>query len=276
MIYIGTSGFSYEDWKGYFYPEGTSKPNMLGYYAAHFNAVEINSTYYTIPSQASFAGMDRKTPDGFQFVVKAHQGMTHMGETDAATFGAFLGAIQPIAQSGKLGCVLAQFPWSFRNTPESVERLKQFRGRVGETPTVIEFRNSEWVTDEAFALLRELGLGFCCVDEPHLKGLMPPVAIATSSVGYVRFHGRNAAKWWKHAQAHERYDYLYSEQELSEWTPRVKQVEAATDHTYVFFNNHYHGKSAQNAQMFAKMLDMKLPSGMPPSDGQMSMGELSV
>lgn len=272
MIYIGTSGFSYDDWKGYFYPEKTPKGDMLRYYASRFDCVEINSTYYTIPSTASFAGMDRKTPPGFQFVVKAHQDMTHHEHAQPERFEAFLGSIRPIIESKKLGCVLAQYPWSFRNTPENADRLKQFRDRVGDIPAVIEFRNAEWSDEESFALLRELGLGYCCVDEPHLKGLMPPVAAATSNIGYVRFHGRNFQKWWKHDSPHERYDYLYSEQELAEWTPNVKQVEAETERTYVFFNNHFHGKSAQNAQMFAKMLDVQLPVGEPTAR-QMSLGE---
>lgn len=272
MIFIGTSGFSYEDWKGYFYPERTSKQNMLGYYAAHFNAVEINSTYYTIPSAASFAGMDRKTPPGFEFVVKAHQSMTHEKRAVSDSFEAFLGAVKPILESGKLGCILAQYPWSFRNTPENHSRLREFKERVGETPAVVEFRNAEWVRDETFSLLVELGLGFCCVDEPNLKGLVPPVAIATSRIGYVRFHGRNCAKWWKHDQPHERYDYLYSEQELEEWTPRVKRIEQCTDRTYVFFNNHFHGKSAQNAQMFARMLDLKTPGSAAPPAKQLELG----
>jgi uncharacterized protein YecE (DUF72 family) len=263
MIFIGTSGFSYDDWKGHFYPERTSKQNMLGYYAAHFNAVEINSTYYTIPSAASFVGMDRKTPPGFTFVVKAHQNMTHTKQDDPGAFEAFRASIGPIVESGKLGCILAQYPWSFRNIPANVERLQEFRERVGGLPAVVEFRNAEWIEDETFARLRELDLGFCCVDEPQLKGLMPPVAVATSNIGYVRFHGRNFEKWWQHDQPHERYDYLYSEEELSEWTPRVKQLEQATDRMYVFFNNHFHGNSAQNAQQFAKMLGVKIPGQAP-------------
>ena len=180
MIYIGTSGFSYDDWKGYFYPEKISNKDMLGFYARQFQAVEVDSTYYAIPSATTFASMDRRTPEGFQFSVKAHKDMTHAEKPVGETFDAFRAAIEPIRQSGKLGCVLAQFPWSFRNVPPNTDRLREFKDRVGDLPTVIEFRNAEWVNDETFALLRELDLGFCSVDEPHLKGLMPPVAVATS------------------------------------------------------------------------------------------------
>jgi len=273
MIYIGTSGFSYEDWKGHFYPESVDKKNMLSYYSSAFNSVEINSTYYAIPSAASVAAMDRKTPESFRFAVKAHKDMTHAETPVPESFDAFLRAIQPLRDSGKLGCILAQFPWSFRHSPENAGRLADLRARMKEVPTVVEFRNSEWVNDETFGLLTQLGLGFCSVDEPGLKGLMPRIAAATSSVGYVRFHGRNAKKWWKHDEAWERYDYLYSEDELSEWTPRVTDIAARTEHTYVFFNNHYQGKSAQNARMLAKMLGLGFPSDSPhPPAGQMTLG----
>ncbi len=236
-----------------------AKKDMLDYYARRFKTTEINSSYYAIPGAASFAGMARKTPDDFEFVVKAHKDMTHGEELQPEIFDIFRGATQPLREAGKFGCMLAQFPWSFRHNDENVGKLRQFREMVGDLPTVIEFRNAEWVSDETFGLLRELDFGFCSVDEPHLKGLMPPVAAATSNIGYVRFHGRNAKKWWQHDQPHERYDYLYSEEELQPWVPKVRDIEADTSKTYVFFNNHYRGKSAQNAQMFAKLLGLELP-----------------
>jgi len=274
MIYIGTSGFSYDDWKGHFYPEQFDKKNMLSYYAARFNCVEVDATYYRIPPAATFATMDRKTPADFQFVVKAHQEMTHVESPEKGVFDAFLGSIRPLQESNKLGCVLAQFPWSFKCNPANAGKLREFKERMGEIPTVIEFRNAEWINDETFDLLRRLDLGFCSVDEPRLKGLMPRIAEATSKVGYVRFHGRNAAKWWKHDEAYERYDYLYAEDELAEWVPKVHDVESKTERTYVFFNNHYQGKSAQNARMFAKMLDLALPiDSAPPAAKQISLGE---
>lgn len=259
MILIGTSGFSYDDWKGKFYPERLAKKDMLAFYARRFGTTEINSSYYAIPGAASFAGMAKKTPPGFDFVVKAHKDMTHAEETNREIFEIFLGSIQPLREAGKFGCMLAQFPWSFRRTDENTDKLKDFRDMIGDLPTVIEFRNSDWVNEDTFGLLRELDFGFCSVDEPHLKGLMPPIAAATSPIGYVRFHGRNAKKWWKHEESHERYDYLYSEEELSEWVPRVTDIETQTSKTYVFFNNHYQGKSAQNAQMFARMLGLPMP-----------------
>ena len=259
MILIGTSGFSYDDWKGRFYPERISKKDMLPFYARQFTTTEINSSYYSIPGEASFAGMANKTPDGFEFTVKAHKDMTHVENPNPELFEIFLGSIRPLQEAGKFGCMLAQFPWSFKCTPENSKRLKDFRNMIGDLSTVIEFRNADWVNDDTFGLLRELSFGFCSVDEPHLKGLMPSVTEATSSIAYVRFHGRNAQNWWRHEESFQRYDYLYSEDELGKWIPKVHNLDDKATKTYVFFNNHYQGKSAENARMFAQMLGLKQP-----------------
>jgi uncharacterized protein YecE (DUF72 family) len=259
VIRIGTSGFSYDDWIGPFYPEHTGKSEMLAFYARQFDTVEINSSYYAIPGEKSFEGMARKTPDNFEFVVKAHKDMTHTESLERDVFERFVGSIGPLRSAGKFGCALAQFPWGFKCIPENMDKLRRFRDLIGEVPTVIEFRNSEWVNDDTFDLLRELNFGFCSVDEPHLKGLMPRVALATSDIGYVRFHGRNAANWWSHEEARERYDYLYSEDELAEWVPRVEELAKITAKTYTFFNNHCHGQSAINARMLARMIGLDQP-----------------
>lgn len=260
VIHIGTSGFSYDDWKGPFYPDGLPRKDMLAYYASVFPCVEINSTFYALPSAASFAGMVSRTPPGFRFSIKANQAMTHSGNPPADVFAKFLECTRPLRDSGKLACVLAQYPWSFRNVPENRDRIKELRDRVGEcTPLVVEFRRSDWLTQDTFKLLAELHIGYCAVDEPKLGGLVPAVAEVTSEIGYVRFHGRNAAQWWEHEHAHQRYDYLYSEDELRDWVPKVRRMDASADDVYVFFNNHYKGKSVENAKMFARMLDVELP-----------------
>jgi uncharacterized protein YecE (DUF72 family) len=258
-ILIGTTGFSYEDWRGYFYPQDLPKKEMLRYYAEHFPSVEVNATYYSLPGPATFYQMARKVPPGFQFVVKAHKDMTHAEEFLPESFQQFRTALEPLQEAGMLGCVLGQFPWSFKATPENRSGLERIREELPGLPVVIEFRNSGWVSEETFALLRRLGLGFCCVDEPRLKGLMPRIVKATSPIGYVRFHGRNAAKWWQHEHAYERYDYLYSEEELAEWVPRIRELAEETEKTYLFFNNHYEGKAGQNAQMMANLLNLTLP-----------------
>jgi uncharacterized protein YecE (DUF72 family) len=263
MILVGTSGFSYDDWKGPFYPANLSKKDMLSYYARQFNTVEINSTYYAIPSPRSFAAMADNTPDYFTFTVKAHKDITHSQSTSQEAVEAFLRSIHPLEDAGKLGCILVQYPWSFKNTPQNLDRVKALKESIGEIPTVIEFRNSDWIGDAIYDVLRSLGLGFCSVDEPDLKGLMPKVCISTSKIGYVRFHGRNAKDWWKNEQSYQRYDYLYQEHELSEWAPKIQELSENTEKVYIYFNNHYKGKSAANAKMIADLLKVQQPQYIP-------------
>lgn len=264
-ILIGTSGFSYDDWRGFFYPEKMKKGEMLAYYAQKFRAVEVNSSYYAIPLPETFRRMAEKTPSGFRFSVKANKDITHSPEVDLSVFRQFRESVRPLAEAGKLGCVLAQYPWAFKRTETNANRVRQLRDELGDMPLVAEFRNYTWASEETFALLRDLHIGYCCVDEPKLRGLMPDVVSATSDVAYLRFHGRNAEKWFVHEEAWERYNYLYSRSELEEWVPKVKRLTSAACETYLFFNNHYQGKAPRNAQMFAGLLDVPLPGSEPGS-----------
>ncbi len=265
-IFIGTSGYSYDDWRGTFYPKGLRKSDMLPFYAGRFPAVEINSTYYRIPSASAMQEMGMRVPEGFQFAVKAHQDMTHSGRFDPEAFRCFRRAMEPLREMGMLGCVLAQFPWSFKRTLEHEIFLEQVRAELPDAPVVIEFRNAEWIDPEVFELLRGLGLGYCCVDEPRIKGLIPPLAQATSSTAYVRFHGRNGKAWLQHQEAYERYDYLYSAKELAEWIPKIQALRKEAEQTFIFFNNHYLGKAGQNARQMAKLLNVPLPLDLITSD----------
>lgn len=260
MILVGTAGFSYADWRGGFYPPDLKDRDMLAFYATHFPVVEVDFTYYRLPTVKGMAGMAAKVPEGFAFCVKAFKGMTHEpdgrpGEV-GETFRAFREALDPLVQTGRLGCVLAQFPWSFRPSQANLDHLGSFRERLGDLPTVVEFRNSAWVGAETFDFLRRHGLGFCSVDEPALRGLMPRVAAATSDLGYVRFHGRNAAKWWHHDEAWERYNYLYTEDELKEWLPKLEQLDRKTKKTFVLYNNCHAGHAAENARMMQLLLKL--------------------
>ena len=252
MIAIGTSGFSYEDWVGPVYPEGLPERDRLSFYAREFSTVELNVTYYRVPDQWIVEGWVRKSPDGFLFSVKAHQGLTH--EREQPDFAGFVAALGPLVEAGRLGCVLAQFPNSFRASAENRDYLKRVREGLGGLPVVVEFRNAAWVSEGTFDLLRTLGLGFCCVDEPRLQGLMPPLAVATGSVGYVRFHGRNAAKWYNHKEAWERYDYTYSGEELKEWLPRLRRLDSQAQTTLVYFNNHFQGQAIRGARDLKQLL----------------------
>ena len=165
-----------------------------------------------------------------------------------------MAALQPLAEAGKLACVLAQFPYSFHPTPDNRAYLGWLRDGLGDLPAVIELRHADWVTPATFELLRSLGLGFCCVDEPRLRGLLPPVAVATGPVAYVRFHGRNAAKWYNHDQAWERYNYTYTAAELQEWAPKIRTLDAEAALTLVYFNNHYVGQAVKGARDLGQLL----------------------
>ncbi|HNT05893.1 MAG TPA: DUF72 domain-containing protein, partial [Anaerolineae bacterium] len=166
----------------------------------------------------------------------------------------FVAALRPLIELGKFGCILAQFPFSFQPSPANCDYLRSLPERFQGLPVVVEFRNVGWISKPTFSLLKENHLGFCCVDEPPLKGLLPPVAEATSSIAYVRFHGRNAQKWWSHDQAWERYDYTYSAEELREWVPRIKSLDAVAEHTFLFANNHWHGQAVDTARQLRLLL----------------------
>jgi uncharacterized protein YecE (DUF72 family) len=257
-LHIGTCGFSYRDWVGPFYPPGIKSLDMLPFYAERFGCVEIDSTYYAIPKPQLFESMDRRTPNNFRFTVKAPGSITHVpveSEPQAADASAFRASLEPIQAAGKLAAVLAQFPHSFRPGAEGYRRLTWLREQWPDMNLIAEFRHRDWQADATLATLRELDVGWCNVDEPRFSSLMRPGSEVTSAIGYVRFHGRNYGKWWKQERAaHERYDYLYSTQELTEWLPRIAAVDEQARETYVFFNNHHLGKSATNAQQLAEML----------------------
>jgi uncharacterized protein YecE (DUF72 family) len=262
MIKVGTSGFSFPDWKGTVYPEGIREKDMLSFYEKElgFNVLEVNFTYYTLPSQKSLAGMAQKTSESFEFVVKSFKGMTHETwdkETHTRidhqeTFKKFKYGLVPLIEERKLACVLAQFPYGFFPNRENSSYLQEFKEEMGDIPLVVEFRNKSWFKEETFQLLEKKEIGFCVVDEPQLPQLMPYHPRATSEIGYFRFHGRNPN--WFNVPAKVRYDYLYSEEELKEFVPGIKDISKKTGKTLIFFNNCYSGSAAKNAAQMAKLL----------------------
>jgi len=196
-----------------------------------------------------------KAGEGFLFVFKANQRMTHEQRDNKAVFEAFRELLTPLVDSGKMGCVLAQFPYSFRFNTENLHYLDTSVERLGNLPIVIEFRNIQWLRPEVFDWLRRNEVGFCCVDEPQLPNLMPPIAEATSKIAYVRFHGRNKQKWWHHEHAYERYDYSYSREELDEWLPKIRHLDQQAERTFVFANNHWQGQAVTTIRQIKMMLE---------------------
>lgn len=254
MLVVGTSGFSFRDWKGVFYPERMKPAEMLPYYSGRFSAVEINTSYYGIPKPEVFERMIESTPSGFEFVVKANKATTH-DLTDRDISGTFLESIRPLNEAGRLSGILAQFPWSFRNEEKSRRYLAGLAETYRRTPLFVEFRHDSWNREEVYRFLGDRGLLYVSVDEPQIGDMMPPVARATGNIGYVRFHGRNEANWW--GNSGDRYDYLYSEKELGEWVEKVEALEKTVWKLYAFFNNCHQGYAIRNALRFKEMMEKK-------------------
>lgn len=255
MIHIGTSGYSFRDWIGPFYPPGTRSTDMLRHYARRFGTVEINATYYRLPPPATFAQMAERTPPDFRFTVKLPKEITHDRTLELGTYDAFLRAIAPLDAAGKFHGALAQFPFAFRASSENRDFLHILRLGLGRIPLFVEFRHDSWAGEETFALLDDIDAGFCSVDEPKLRGLFPPLVRSVGSVAYFRFHGRNGARWWSGDNS-TRYDYLYDEQELEEWATKIRTLAERTRETYVFFNNCHAGAAARNALRMQELLEL--------------------
>jgi uncharacterized protein YecE (DUF72 family) len=251
---IGTSGYSYEDWRGVFYPQELPKGKMLDFYCKFFNAVEINSTYYRIPHAAVFYQMQKKTPEDFEFIVKVNQETTHIRKKNQIAMKQLIESVQPLVDSKKFSGFLAQFPYSFKNTPQNREYLWETRQLAGNHPLFVEFRNWTWDQPEIIKFLGQHHLFYVNVDLPKLKGLLPPHDLITGESGYIRFHGRNSFNWWKGTNQ-TRYNYLYSESELDEWLIKIARLLKTAFKTYIFFNNHPQGKAIQNASMLNQILD---------------------
>jgi uncharacterized protein YecE (DUF72 family) len=256
LIYVGTCGFSYDDWRGTLYPADLKKGSFLEHYSSEFNVLELNTTYYRLPEATFIENLGRRTPPGFKFFIKAFRGITHeIGPDTPAQLERFLAAIKPLGVERKLGGILIQFPYSYHLNARNSKYLNWLLDAIPEIPTVVEFRNRKWFEEEIFSMLREKGVGFCSVDEPRLKGLLPPIAIVTSDrIGYVRFHGRNAGKWWEHDDPSERYDYLYSKEELSDWREKILDMASRARNIFVMFNNHRGGKAVINARQMRSLL----------------------
>lgn len=251
-VKIGTSGYSFDDWRGNFYPEKVEKGKMLDYYVQHFDTVEINSTYYGIPHPRVFENMAKKAPAGFDFMVKAPQTFTHKRADLEKDRQSFRTALQPLVEAGKLAGVLAQFPYSFKFNAANLDYVARCREAVAPHPLFVEFRHNEWVNRQMYDRLRADQVGYVAVDEPQLPGLLKPDCFATTDVAYIRLHGRNAEQWWDGGPL--RYDYSYSGSELEYWKERVRKIMAKVKMVYAYFNNCHLGQAAQDAGRFAAML----------------------
>jgi uncharacterized protein YecE (DUF72 family) len=255
---IGPAGWAYKDWWGVVYP--AKKPrgfSELSYLAQYFDTIEINVTFYRpIPAKTALTWLQNIEPHPrFRFTAKLWRGFTHDRNATAADEQEFKDGFAPMLEQGKLGALLMQFPWSFRNTPENRDYLARLCARFAEFPLVLEVRHGSWSEPGVLDMLEQLNLGLCNIDQPLFRKSVAPSAITTSPLGYVRLHGRNYDSWWRENKYYgERYDYLYSVSELAPWLDRIKTVEHSAKDTYVVTNNHYIGKGVVNAFEISSIL----------------------
>ncbi len=250
------------------YPEPAPRGfDPLRYVARYFDLVEINSSFYRPPARSTVESWAARVRDRerFRFTAKAHRSFTHEEGAEAAgpaEAKAFAEAFAPLAAEGRLGAILFQFPHWFADLPASRERLRRIAdGFRGAVPLTVEIRHVSWLNREPMTFLHDVGFGFANIDLPPGKGNPPPTAFATSGVGYVRLHGRNAAAWFaKDAGRDEKYDYHYGGAEVDEWVRRVRTLRGKTLVTYVVTNNHFRGQAPANAlQIMARLANRKVP-----------------
>jgi len=258
---VGTSGYSFPDWVGNFYPPGTRSKDMFGLYVRQFRTVEVNYTFYRMPTAKTLEAMARQSPSDFTFWVKAHQQFTHEHELKAAK--EFLEALGPMQARGQLAGVLLQYPQNWHRTVANRKTLQGTLEAFARVPTAVEFRHGSWDHPATFDGLRERSVTLVIPDVPDIGSLFRPKAILTSRTGYLRLHSRTGAQWY--VGAAERYDYSYRDEELqtlaSDWSRLAEQA----DRIFVFFNNCRHGQAAKNAKRFMEIAGGRSANSPPPS-----------
>ncbi len=271
-VRIGPAGWSYKDWESVVYPQKPgAKFDPLEYLARFFDTIEINSSFYRPPTASttkSWAKRVARNPD-FSFTAKLHRIFTHeRGKATAEDERAFRLGIDELANAEKLGAVLLQFPWSFKNMAEDRVFLTKLINRFKDYPLVVEVRHASWNTAATYEEFGNLGVGVCNIDQPLFKRSIKPAALTTSSVGYVRLHGRNYQNWFREAAPRdERYNYLYSVNELEPWIARIREVAKEARETYVITNNHFLGKAVVNALEIKSVIEERpVPAPSPLFD----------
>lgn len=252
-LYLGTGGYSNDDWLGLLYPPGTKKSQYLEIYAQHFNAVELNSSFYAIPGIKAFQGMVDKSGARVRFAVKVHQSVTHSRDADADIYARLVESVAPLREVGMLGPFLVQFPYSFHRTPENRRYLKDVVDRLSGERLAVEFRNEAWQVEDVLEAFEALGLTYVSVDYPQVSGMPAPELHITSDVAYLRLHGRNEASWYGGKTAAERHDYLYTPDELRSWVLDIKEKEDALTEVYAMFLNTTKGHALKNLKMLKEL-----------------------
>jgi uncharacterized protein YecE (DUF72 family) len=279
LIRVGPAGWSYPDSPGHVYPaDAPKKFDVLAFTASYFDTIEINASFYAPPPPRNYASWARRVAHNakFKFTAKLWQKFTHgvgeFGRADSVRHADARGSadwtaedvrsvtegFEVLREKDRLGAVLAQFPWSFKPTKAAIDRLKRLAVDFAGWPVVVELRHGAWAHHEHAVLLKDLGLGFCNIDQPVIGESLGPTAGATSEIGYVRFHGRRYDRWFEeNEETAQRYDYLYSADELEPWVERIRRIDRAdrVRAVYVISNNHFEGKGPANALMIRSMLE---------------------
>lgn len=248
-IRVGPAGWSYTDWEGTVYPPHGSKFDHLAYLSQFFDTIEINSPFYRIPPQTHAKSWVRRVsgnPD-FKFTTKVFRGFTHeKAKLESKDLADFRNYLDPLMEADRLGAILLQFPWSFKHSPESLEKLEALFKAFANYPKALEVRHSTFQNAEFFRFLDEHDVSWVNVDQPLFDNSVKPADTVTGPVGYARLHGRNYEKWFAHQESWERYNYLYSPAELEPWVERIEKMGKKKD-TFVITNNHFRGQAIVNA-----------------------------
>ena len=263
-ILIGTCGYSYTEWIGPVYPEGTKKEQFLRLYSSRFKTVELDYTYYAMPKAQNLQKMAEEGA-GLSFAVKAHQSLTHRIDSakwrdEAKTYRE---AILPLRENGRLEAVLFQFPFSFHYTDDTRRYLDKLLDEFSGIQAAVEFRNAEWINNRVIEGLKKRQAALVGLDMPELAGLPPTADVVTAPLAYFRLHGRNKETWWGSDSA-ARYDYLYSDKELEATAGRIKQIAQKADRLIVYFNNHRKGQAVKNAEMLSQFFKYGDGNSCPP------------
>jgi uncharacterized protein YecE (DUF72 family) len=287
-ILIGTSGWSYPTgkgtWNGVFYPpkpaargRGKGKFDELAFYAEHFDTVEINSSFYGVPAPSTTKSWASRTPEGFEFSLKLYQKFTHpemfhkASGQDPWSLGAkdvdeFRRALDPLAEAGKLGALLAQFPASFKNEPDSRGYLEWLLEQFRDYRVAVELRHRTWsdAPTDTLDMLEASNAAWTQIDEPKFRlSIRQDLKPNVRSFYYLRLHGRNAKQWWGHEKSEDRYNYLYSTEELEPFAEAVADASKRVKKSYVYANNHFSAKSVANAAILKHQLGQDLPGEYP-------------
>ena len=265
-VFIGPAGWSYADWEGIVYPQ--PKPRGFrppAYLAQWFNTIELNNTFYRPPSAKMCERWVADVADRPDFLYTAklwnrftHERSEHWSAADVETFRTGIG---PLTESGRLGALLVQFPWSFHYSDASQAHVRELAEEFRDLPLVLEVRSGEWVREEPLDFIRSLGIGFCNIDQPAMRGNIPLTAHAFGRTGYLRLHGRNAAAWFaEDAGRDQRYDYLYSPAELDSIEAALGKIAEQVERMFVIANNHYRGQAvATGLELIRRAVGEELP-----------------